>query len=474
MSQTLEREKRVERENPADANDRRGIRRFLNEGHGREPFLRPKARMFWYGLLGIGMLVGIPGVWTRLTQGLQMTDLGPQMPWGLWISVYIFFVGLSAGAFLLSTLVYVFGMYQFETIGRAALLSAIISMFVALALIGMDLGALHKFPWVFDQFHWSSPLSWEVRFYVLYIALLIAELIIAVRLHRGMSGNPSSAKTWLKVLGIIGIPLAIVGVHGGTGSIFAVVATRSGWYGGLFPIIFVVSAMVSGTALLMAVNYWQARGTGRKPDNSLLRGLSRVLLAAVLIDMLLTFYEYFIPFLAHDASHHRILEIQATGPFWWTFIIMQLLMVMVIPAIILLSPLSKKTGWIVAAAMMVVIGVFGVRLNIVIPPMIPGVIEGYPDNAYFPSFLEWSLVAFFVFGGALLYSLVSEWQPIHEPGIEDHHAHELVHDGDHRVAAGSAHATTTPNGTRSNPPIRSGTHEPGPTTQIAPAEGVQS
>lgn len=473
MTQTLEHEQRVDRSKPANGKPR-GIRRFLNEGHGREPFLRPRARIFWYGLLGVGILAGIPGVLARLTQGLQMTDLGPQMPWGLWISAYIFFVGLSAGAFLLSTLVYVFGMYQFETIGRAALLSATISMFVALALIGMDLGALHKFPWVFDQFHWSSPLSWEVRFYVLYIALLIGELIIAVCLHRGMARNAGRSKTWLKVLGIIGIPLAIVGVHGGTGSIFAVVSTRAGWYGGLFPIIFVVSAMVSGTALLMAINYWQARGTGRKPDNSLLRGLSRVLLAAVLIDILLTFYEYFVPFLAHDDGAREIFAIQAAGPFWWTFIVMQLLMVMIIPSIILLSPLAKKTGWIVAAAMMVVIGVFGVRLNIVIPPMIPGVIEGYPDNAYFPTLLEWSLVAFFVFGGALLYSLVSEWQPIHEPSVDERDLAELTDDGDKVESADTAHTTTTADEPTSTSPTSSGTHKPGPTTHVTPAEGVKS
>ena len=232
--------------------------------------------------------------------------------------------------------------------------------------------------------------------------------------------------------------------------------------------------MVSGTALLMAINYWQARGTGRKPDNSLLRGLSRVLLAAVLIDILLTFYEYFVPFLAHDDGAREIFAIQAAGPFWWTFIVMQLLMVMIIPSIILLSPLAKKTGWIVAAAMMVVIGVFGVRLNIVIPPMIPGVIEGYPDNAYFPTLLEWSLVAFFVFGGALLYSLVSEWQPIHEPSVDERDLAELTDDGDKVESADTAHTTTTADEPTSTSPTSSGTHKPGPTTHVTPAEGVKS
>src|SRR5699024_6745153 len=122
------------------------------------------------------------------------------------------------GAFLLSSLVYVFGMYQFERIGRSALLSAVISMFVALLFVGLDLGRLERAPSALVHFHWTSPLSWEVRFYTMYIALLIAELVIALRLHRGVVKSVKKAHRWLKILGTIGVPLAIIGVHGGTGT----------------------------------------------------------------------------------------------------------------------------------------------------------------------------------------------------------------------------------------------------------------
>lgn len=404
----------------------KGWRRFTNEGHGREPFLRPRTRVLWYGFLGAALLFGIFGVWQRLTTGLASTDLTSQMPWGAWVALYIFFVGLSAGAFLLSSLVYVFGMYQFERIGRAALLSAVVSMFVALAFIGMDLGRFDRALLTFWHFHFTSPLSWEVRFYVIYIALLIAELTIALRLHRGLVRSVKRAKLWLRILGTVGVPLAIVGVHGGTGTIFAVVKARAMWFGGLFPIIFVVSAMVSGTALLLAVSYWQARGTGRKPDEKLLKGLGTVLLAAVLIDLLLTFYEYVVPLLAIEEHDLGIVGLQATGPYAWSFWLLQLGCAMVFPAIILLSPLKRRLGWVVAAAMMVVVGIVGVRFNIVVPPLIPPIIEGYPVNDYFPTLAEWSLAVFFVAGGALLYSLVSEWQPIHEPDHEDHTEHDEV------------------------------------------------
>lgn len=402
-----------------------GLRRFLNEGNGREPFLSRKGRIIWYGFLAICIIPGLWALWERMTKGLLTTDLTSQMPWGAWVAFYIFFVGLSAGAFLLSSLVYVFGMYRFEKIGRAALLSAIMSMFVALAFIGMDLGRFDRALITFVFFHFTSPLSWEVRFYTIYIALLIAELVIAVRLHRGLVKSEANAHKWLRILGTMGVPLAIIGVHGGTGTIFAVVKARGMWFGGLFPIIFVVSAMVSGTALLIAVNYWQSRGTGLKADKPLLMGLSKVLLAAVCIDLLLTFYEFIVPLLAFQHHDGDIIAIQATGPYAWTFWILQLGMGMIIPAIILLSPLGKRLGWVVAAAMMVVVGILGVRFNIVVPPLITPIIDGYPENHYFPTLVEWGVCILFCAGGALLYSLVSEWQPIHEPADHDAHTTEV-------------------------------------------------
>lgn len=403
-----------------------GWRRFTNEGNGREPFLTPIARKYWYGFLVICLAVGAWGMWERLSGGLAMTDLTSQMPWGSWIAFYIFFVGLSAGAFLLSSLVYVFGMYQFERIGRSALLSAVVSMFVALLFVGLDLGRLDRALSALVHFHWTSPLSWEVRFYTMYIVLLIAELTIALRLHRGIVRSVKKAHRWLRILGTVGVPLAIIGVHGGTGTIFAVVKARGMWFGGLFPVIFVVSAMVSGTALLMAIHYWQARGAKQEPNHKLLRGLGKVLLATVLIDLMLTFYEFIVPLLAFHTGDQEIISIQALGPYAWSFWGLQLGLGMIIPSIILLSPLGKKTGWIVAAAMMVVVGIIGVRFNIVVPPLIPPVIDGYPMNDYLPTLLEWLVVVFCVAGGALLYSLVSEWQPIHEEDPAEIEEKEVV------------------------------------------------
>ncbi|NMM22192.1 MAG: polysulfide reductase NrfD [Phycicoccus sp.] len=374
-----------------------------------------RLRVMWYAVLCLLMLAGGIAFYFRMTEGLAVTNLTSTTPWGAWVAFYIFFVGLSAGAFLLSSLVYVFGMYQFERIGRAALLSAIVSMGVALAFIGIDLGRIDRsaLPLVF--FHWSSPLSWEVRFYIVYIVLLSAELAIAIRLHKGRSRSPIRAHRRLRILGTIGIPLAIFGVHGGTGTIFAVLKARGMWFGGLFPVIFVVSAMVSGTALLTVIHYVQRRGTGQRPDAGLMKGLATVLAGVLCVDLGLMFYEFVVPLLAFQAHDGEVIRVITLGPMWWSFWIIQLLVGMIIPVAVLLTPrLRARPGVVATAAALVVLGIVGVRFNIVVPPLIPGVLHGLPSGYYVPTLIEWVLSLGLIAGGAAAYSLFAEVQPIHD------------------------------------------------------------
>ena len=378
-----------------------------------------RLRVLWYAILGVLLAVGLVALVIWLLRGNAVTNLTSTVPWGAWVAFYLFFLGLSAGSFLLSTLVYVFGMHQFERIGRSALLSAIISMGVGLAFIGVDLGRVERAGFVMQYFHWTSPLSWEVRFYLIYITLLVAELVIAIRLHRGLVKSRDRANRWLRILGTIGIPLAIFGVHGGTGTIFAVVKARGMWSGGLFPVIFVVSAMVSGTALLAVIYYLQRRSVGRRPDAGLMNALGAVLTTVLLIDLGLMFYEFVVPLLAFQAHDTDVIRVIALGPMWWSFWIVQLGLGMLVPATILLTPrLRARAGAVAMAAGLVLLGVVGVRFNIVIPPFIPGIMDGLPDGYYVPNALEWALSIGFIAGGALAYSLAAQFLPIHETDDE--------------------------------------------------------
>ncbi|MFN3485375.1 MAG: NrfD/PsrC family molybdoenzyme membrane anchor subunit, partial [Planctomycetota bacterium] len=234
-------------------------------------------RYSWVRLLGYAALLaasvaGAAALAERFREGLILTRMTQHVPWGLWIALYIYFIGLSAGSFLLSTLVYVFGVKRLEAVGPLSLVQALGCLLIGLFLIFVDLGHPERFLNVYFSWNPTSVLAWECLFYTAYALIILAELFIVLRpalAARAQSGGPwaplarvlscggrtpsqswrSAAPRWLKVLGILGIPVAI-GVHGGTGAIFAVVKSRPTWYTGLFPIIFLISALASGGALL--------------------------------------------------------------------------------------------------------------------------------------------------------------------------------------------------------------------------------
>ena len=110
----------------------------------------------------VAMVWGLGGVFERLVHGHAAAHYGSYVPWGLWVSAYIYFIGLSAGAFLLSSLIYVFGMERLEKIGRTSLFVAAITLLMALLSIWFDLGHMDRFYKVFTQPAFSSMMAWMV------------------------------------------------------------------------------------------------------------------------------------------------------------------------------------------------------------------------------------------------------------------------------------------------------------------------
>src|SRR3972149_6042550 len=85
-------------------------------------------------------VVGVDGLVERLLHGHHQAAYGSYVVWGLWVSAYIYFIGLSAGSFLLSSLIYVFGVQKLERIGRLSLFVAIITLLMALLSLWFGLG----------------------------------------------------------------------------------------------------------------------------------------------------------------------------------------------------------------------------------------------------------------------------------------------------------------------------------------------
>src|SRR3990172_1946768 len=100
-------------------------------------------RLFWaLGL--VFFLGGLAGWYDRFAHGHVNANYGSIVTWGLWVASYIYFIGLSAGSFLISSLVYVFNVKRFEGIGRLAVFTALVTLLLALLSIVVDLGHMER------------------------------------------------------------------------------------------------------------------------------------------------------------------------------------------------------------------------------------------------------------------------------------------------------------------------------------------
>lgn len=395
-------------------------------------------KIWWAGLIAV-FTVGIYSlVKGYFLQGMSSTYLSNTVPWGGWVAFYIYFIGMSAGSFLLSTLVYGFGMKQYEKIGRSALLSAIVSMITAMTFIFLDIGRPDHVLNSVIYWNVTSTMSWEIHFYIVYILLLMTELYLSMRndlirlsksdgfkakLYRFLVFNKqnyseeehSRDRKRLKVLGIIGIPLAIFGVHGGTGSIFAVLKARPFLNSGLFPLIFVLSALVSGTALAIAIYVIKCKVQKKPIDRPMVRSLGGMLALFLAIELGMQWYEFLIGTygLMHDEM--ATIKLMTAGPWWWSFWVFQMGLAMFFPLVILLIKKTRQSiNWILTASILTIIGIVGVRFNMVVPSLIVPQLEGMPYGNYYPNLSEWVTTFGLIAMCLIIYTLGEKLFPIEE------------------------------------------------------------
>lgn len=393
----------------------------------------------------IGFGVGLYGMYFRFTEGHRMADYGSYIPWGLWVAFYIYFIGLSAGSFLLSTLVYVARIEKLEKIGKLALFTAFGCLVAALFSIWLDLGHMFRAGNVLLHMNLHSMMSWMGILYSSYFGIILIELWFALRVdlietaNTGKNGSAAFARLLafgstdtsdearardhakLRVLGTIGVPLAIA-FHGGVGCLFGVIQARPHWNTPLMPIAFLIGALASGGALLTAVVYIWGPDKDKLQLNEIMKFLGKIVLALVLFDFLLEISEFLVGLYSVAPAERLPLEAILYGPYWYVFWIVHFLLGVVIPVVILFaravpkgSPDKKVGGSIAFACLLVAVTFIAVRFNIVIPaqinPEIPGLQYAFTGPGlkftYLPTTMEW-LVSLCVTSFGMLLFLVGE------------------------------------------------------------------
>jgi len=280
----------------------------------------------------------------------------PQETFGTLIAVYFYLTGLSAGSFVLSTLAFVFGMEKFKPIGKIGVILATLFLVMAPLALLVHVGQPFKAWHLFVHLNITSPITWGSFLLTLYP---INCIIYGFFMFRG-----NKPKT--RLFGTIGIPLAIF-VHGYTGFILALGKARALWNTALMPFLFLISAMVSGIALMILISIVKDRFFSKEKtiNRELVFGLGQLLVAMILIDLFLVLSDVLVLLVSH-AEAQEVAHLILTGKFSFYFLVVENIMGKIIPAIILLVPRFRNLATVTVASVLVVVGIFFMRYVVVV------------------------------------------------------------------------------------------------------------
>ncbi|UCE42596.1 MAG: polysulfide reductase NrfD [Candidatus Aminicenantes bacterium] len=283
-------------------------------------------------------------------------NITQQEAFGVFIAVYFYLTGLSAGSFILSTLAYGFGMERYKSLGRVGVILATVLLIIAPLFLLLHIGVPHRAWHLFVYLNFESPITWGSFLLILYP---INCIIYGYFMFK-------EKKKQTRLFGLIGIPLAI-SVHGYTGFILAFGKARALWNTALMPILFLVSAIVSGIALMILVCIIKDRFFSKlkKIDYPLLENLGKMLAWVIVFDLFLVGCDILVLLISHSEAQ-EVAHLLISGKFFPLFLIVENLLGKIVPFTLLSVPRLRNLATMIIASLLVVIGIFFMRYVVVV------------------------------------------------------------------------------------------------------------
>ena len=193
------------------------------------------------GVLAAIMMIGFCAYLFQLTQGLCVTGMSNGVSWGLYITCFMFFVGLSAGGLIVASSAHVFGIESFKRVSMPAVITSTVCILCAGAFILIDLGGIQRIWNMFIHLNFTSPLAWDMCVITTYLVINVLDIIW---LRRGDERK-------VKMLSYVALPVAIL----------------MAWYK---PVRFVIEPWIQFIRNIPPLAYVPliviAAGVGRKPQ----------------------------------------------------------------------------------------------------------------------------------------------------------------------------------------------------------------
>lgn len=252
---------------------------------------------WWVGLLLTAIIVGLVAALHIFTKGLGVTGLSDGTPWGLWITLDLSCIGLSAGAFSLSAVTYLLGRESYRPLARVAVFIGLLGYSGALMALILDIGRPDRFwhGWVFWNTHsmlWEVTMCITLYFSVLLLEVfpMVAELPFLSRFKR-LHTLAHYVHRFAPVLAIIGLSLSLLH-QSSLGGTYGVVIGRAALFRSTMPLLFIVSAVAAGMAFTVHMTLLvQFAGRRKLVPNPVLFEVGQLVGAVLLIYLYMRFWD---------------------------------------------------------------------------------------------------------------------------------------------------------------------------------------
>ena len=388
----------------------------------------PAARFGGRGLnIGIAVaaaltVAGLALWFVQLSGGMVQTGMRNLDSWGLYITMFMFLVGLSAGGLIISSVPKAFGMAGFGGVSKVAVWTSICCTVLAIGFVVVDLGQPMRLWELFAYSNLGSPLMWDIVVLGTYLVLSVVYLWATLRAEAGKV----SARA-LRTISVIALACAVL-VHSVTAWIFGLQQAHEFWHTALLAPWFVSSALVCGTALVLVVVIALRKAGYMDIAQANVVKMLKMLGAFVLVDL----YFFGCDLLTSafpGGSGAEVVDMLVSGPlapFFWAEIAL-----CAFAAAVAFVPALRRNGLVVAASLAAIAAIFCKRVQLLVGgfqipnidlvgPMTPmtvtnweaGMAGAYQGMVYWPTPLEFG-VALGVLGlGALMLLLGLKFLPL--------------------------------------------------------------
>jgi molybdopterin-containing oxidoreductase family membrane subunit len=401
--------------------------------------------VIWIAILSALILLAAYALLASLITSMEILEFSVKIPWATMIATYIFLVAIGSGLCIINALGSVFGMQRYEMMTRRMAFLSLTTILFGMLCIVLHLGHPERMP-IYNAIspNFRSAISWMGLLYSVYMAVVVVELwllnrgdlVIRAERSEGWTKKILQLLTLEKLRGsrlgaVLEDPrlprlIALLAFVSGAsalsmlGSVFAHSESRLLWYGPYYPVYFLISAIFSGYAFLLAVTII----TYRVKNDEIFPGLKSIIfemakaLAVVLaVGFLLMIFRLTAGLL--DPASRVPSMLLLNGPFsvgFWGF---EVGLMTVIPIFILVwAAEAKSLNGVLTGSLICLIGTFVMRYEFVVAGQVyPNIPQGLPS--YWPTIMEVFLIIG-IFGAFLFtYTLGEKFLSLKE--VTTHH-----------------------------------------------------